>query len=136
MNVKLIGLLFRRFFENIVFLYNSIWTATIWKATVCKTMVWKTMIWKTTVWKATSWNATSWNATVEIPISEIGSKLASTSKRRGKGEKVRKKDERLVFADPKKRLWKVNFSLLLFLFLFWNCFGQLTSHSIPCRWIL
>ncbi len=42
--------------------------------------------------------------TVEIPISEIGSKLASTSKRRGKGEKERKKDERLVFADPKKRL--------------------------------
>ena len=42
--------------------------------------------------------------TVEIPISEIGSKLASTSKRRGKGEKEIKKDERLVFADPKKRL--------------------------------
>jgi hypothetical protein len=29
--------------------------------------------------------------TVEIPISEIGRKLASTSKRRGKGEKERKK---------------------------------------------
>jgi hypothetical protein len=78
MNVKLIGPLFRRFFENIVFFIQHLNSGDL----------------KSDELKCDDW-------TVEIPISEIGSKLASTSKRRGKGEKERKKDERLVFADPK-----------------------------------